>query len=85
MPSKRNAQRDTDFPVEMSEPAWRALSEAGYTRLAQLTRLSESDLLRMHGVGPKTIVQLRAALAANGLSFAEEKTPNPTRIKENNA
>lgn len=69
MPSNRNPQRDTDFPREMSEPAWQALSGAGYTRLAQLTQLSEAELLRMHGVGPKTIVQLRAALAAAGLSF----------------
>ena len=40
------------------------------TRLAQLTAVSEAELLRLHGVGPKATRLLREALAAQGLAFA---------------
>jgi hypothetical protein len=39
----------------------------------QLTQVTEADLARMHGIGPKAIAQLRDALAAAGLSFATER------------
>ena len=52
---------DTGFP-KLSAPARRALSGAGYTRLDQLTQVSESDLSKLHGMGPRAIKALRAAL-----------------------
>lgn len=52
--------------------ARRELAIAGYTQLAQLTAVSEAELLRLHGVGPKAIRLLREALAAQGLAFAKQ-------------
>jgi hypothetical protein len=59
-----------NLPSGLSKPAQRALTAAGYTNLGLLTQVSEADLGRLHGVGPKAIEQLRQALAASGLSFA---------------
>ncbi|MEK8127317.1 DNA-binding protein [Paenibacillus filicis] len=62
---------ETDLPDELSQPARRALLGAGYSRLEQLAGLKEADILRLHGMGPKGIKQLRQALAARGQSFAD--------------
>jgi len=62
-------------PIEslgLSAPAVRALTSAGYTHLEQFTAVSIKDLTPLHGFGPKTVRQLRDALAARGLSFAGE-------------
>lgn len=63
-------QQESDFPEKLSAPARRALIAAGYTRLEQLVKVSEAELLKLHGMGPKGIEQLRPALSAKGLSFA---------------
>ncbi len=60
------------LPSGLARPARQALAAAGYVLLEQLTQVTEGDLARMHGVGPKAIAQLRDALAAAGLSFATE-------------
>jgi hypothetical protein len=46
------------------------LAGAGYTRLDQLTKVTEAELRALHGMGPKAIRQLRDALAERGQSFA---------------
>jgi hypothetical protein len=61
---------DSDFPPKLSTPAQRALAGAGYVRLEQLTKVRESELVRLHGMGPKALRQLREALAERGESFA---------------
>lgn len=53
------------------KPAERALAGAGYTTLEQLNGVSEAELLKLHGMGPKALGILRDALAERGLSFAE--------------
>lgn len=58
----------TDLP-KIGAPATRALNDAGYYRLEQLTAVTEQDLLALHGVGLKAIRILREALAARGLAF----------------
>jgi DNA-binding transcriptional regulator YiaG len=62
--------RESDFPPGLAQPALRALDAAGYTRLEQLTTVTEAELRGMHGMGPKAIEQLRQALAVRGQSFA---------------
>ena len=57
--------------LKLSAPAHRALENAGCTTVAQLSRITEKELLALHGVGPKVLPELRAALADAGLSFAE--------------
>ncbi|SEF69652.1 DNA-binding protein [Paenibacillus sp. UNC499MF] len=73
-PDKKAASSapDSDFPAGLSKPALRALAGAGFQRLEQLTRVTEKELLQLHGMGPKGIKVLRPALAAKGLSFAAE-------------
>jgi predicted flap endonuclease-1-like 5' DNA nuclease len=65
------AAMQTDFP-KIGQPALRALTGAGYTRLEQLAEASEDEILKLHGMGPKAMGILREALAAKGLSFKKE-------------
>jgi hypothetical protein len=67
-------QQESDLPSELAKPAQRALYEAGYLRLEQLTKVSETEIKQLHGIGPNAIKTLRRALGAKGLSFAEGKT-----------
>ncbi|HMQ31036.1 MAG TPA: hypothetical protein PKD53_09920 [Chloroflexaceae bacterium] len=62
---------ESELPRSIGRTARRVLALSGYTRLAQLTSVSEAELLRLHGVGPKAIRLLREALADQGLAFAE--------------
>jgi replicative superfamily II helicase len=70
MGSQRDDQQESELPKHIGQPAFRALTGAGYRRLEQLTEVSEGELLKLHGVGPKAIRLLREALAAEGQSFA---------------
>ncbi|WP_429876965.1 DNA-binding protein [Fictibacillus sp. NRS-1165] len=63
---------ESHFPFKMSKPAQRALAGAGITGLEQLTDLTEAEVSKLHGMGPKTMEQLRVALAEKGLSFAKK-------------
>ena len=58
--------RKPDLPTTIGRPATNALAHAGITRLAQVAKLSERELLAMHGVGPKAVRLLKEALAASG-------------------
>jgi hypothetical protein len=58
----------TDLP-KIGKPALRALTNAGYMRLEQLSNTSEAELSKLHGMGPKALGILREALAAKGLAF----------------
>jgi hypothetical protein len=66
-------QAQNDLPAKLSNPAKRALAGAGYSRLEQLTEVREADIKKLHGIGPNALKQLREALDARGLSYAEEK------------
>jgi len=60
-----------DLP-KIGAPVTRAVEAAGYTQLTELAQVSESELLSLHGVGPKAIRLIRAAaLAERGLSLRE--------------
>jgi hypothetical protein len=62
---------ERDLPTGISKPAQRALAGAGYLRLEQFTMISEAEVLKLHGMGPKALSLIRQALAAKGLSFAD--------------
>jgi hypothetical protein len=57
------------FPPGLSGPALRALAGAGVRTVADLTQWSEAELAALHGMGPKALGALRAALAASGQQF----------------
>ncbi|MFN2196345.1 MAG: hypothetical protein ACK2UW_09510 [Anaerolineales bacterium] len=42
-----------DLPEGLAAPAQRALDGAGYTHLEQLARVTEAEILVLHGMGPK--------------------------------
>lgn len=60
----------SDLP-KLSAPAQRALAGAGIKNLQQLTKFSETQIKKLHGIGPNAINALRQALKAKGLSFAK--------------
>lgn len=59
------------LPAGIGRPATRALTLAGYARLEQLTRVTEREVLALHGVGPKAVRILRERLAERGLAFRD--------------
>jgi hypothetical protein len=64
--------RETPLPAGLARPALRALASAGVTRLEHLTRLTEREAAALHGMGPRALGILKAALAERGSGFAEE-------------
>jgi uncharacterized protein YdhG (YjbR/CyaY superfamily) len=77
---KKISQTDNDFP-KIGAPATRALEAAGYSRLEQLTKLTEAELGQLHGMGPKALGILRETLKAQGLSFKRDKAGKPLKKK----
>lgn len=63
---------ESNLPTGLSKPAIRALSGAGYLRLEQFAKLSEAEVLQLHGMGPKAMDIIRDALAAKELSFSKD-------------
>lgn len=57
------------FPKTLSAPALRALLTVGVTNLIELSKHPETEILRLHGMGPKAMKTLRNALKEHGLSF----------------
>ena len=53
----------------LSAPARRALENAGITKIEQLAKKTEKEILKLHGMGPGSIPKLRNALQEVGLSF----------------
>ena len=70
-PDPANSDLSDDLPDDLPAPARRALTNAGYARLDDLTATSERELLHLHGVGPTAIAKLRRALAASGRAFVD--------------
>jgi hypothetical protein len=73
MAKKESTKQQSVWPQGLSNPAKSALAVAGITRLTQLTKYTEKDLLKLHGMGPKGTRILAAALKEKGLAFKSEK------------
>ncbi|MCU7826576.1 helix-hairpin-helix domain-containing protein [Kitasatospora sp. DSM 101779] len=56
-------------PRNIGSPATRALLGAGYTRLDDLAGVPVAELKKLHGMGPRALERLRAALAERGQSL----------------
>jgi DNA-directed RNA polymerase alpha subunit len=59
-----------DIPKNIGKPALRALENANIHYLEQLTSISQDELLKLHGVGPKAVRILGEKLAELGIDFA---------------
>ena len=55
----------------LSAPARGALVHAGITTLEQFSQHTEREVLKLHGVGPRSLPTIRGALSAAGMAFAE--------------
>lgn len=55
-----------------SQPAKRALETINVFTLEQLAKHTEKEIANLHGMGPKGIRILKAAMAELNLSFASE-------------
>jgi DNA-directed RNA polymerase alpha subunit len=73
MTDQSTTRDESPWPRATGRPAQNALAAAGYTHLEQLTEVSEAELLKLHGMGPKAVGILREALAQRGLRFAASK------------
>jgi hypothetical protein len=62
---------DRPLPEGLAAPARRSLATLGITALREITTFTEDELRLMHGMGPKALDRLRAALEEKGWSFAE--------------
>lgn len=62
---------ETEFPRSIGKVATRELAANGYTRFAQLATTTPAELLRIHGIGKKSVSILREELANRGMSFAD--------------
>ncbi|WP_198957517.1 helix-hairpin-helix domain-containing protein [Paenibacillus selenitireducens] len=72
---EKETPSEPDFPKGIAKPALRALAGAGFVKLEQLSKITEADVLKLHGMGPKAMGIIRIALEEKGLSFADgEKT-----------
>ncbi|RDW21247.1 helix-hairpin-helix domain-containing protein [Oceanobacillus chungangensis] len=61
-----------NLPKNLAKPAVRALAGKGILRLEQVAECKVSELLALHGMGPKAVEQLRIALNEQGLAFLDE-------------
>ncbi len=73
-------KQESDFP-NIGVPATRALEAEGYTTLKQLTKISETELAQLHGVGPKAVRILAEALKSKGWSFKQAKAGGKIKKK----
>jgi hypothetical protein len=58
-----------DTLPKIGAPATRALHVAGYTTLRQLAGIPRSELAKLHGMGPKAVGILQAALEQHNLGL----------------
>ena len=53
----------------LSAPARRALEHRGIQTVEELSKYSEKEILKLHGMGYASLPKLRKALEESGLSF----------------
>jgi DNA-directed RNA polymerase alpha subunit len=56
---------------KLAKPAQRALANAGIKSLEELSKLTEKEFMKLHGIGKSTLPILKEAMAEKGLSFAK--------------
>ncbi len=64
----KQQEQVNDLP-KLSAPAHRALAGAKIATLADVSKHTEAELAKLHGMGPTGIKALKVALAEKGLAF----------------
>ncbi len=62
----------TDFLAGLSAPARRALQNNGIKTIKDLSKLTETEVLQLHGIGKTAIPILQKSLKEKGLSFRKK-------------
>ena len=62
---------ENDSLPKIGNPAIRALASVGISRLSQLKRMSESELMTLHGFGPYALKKIKQSLKEKGWSLKE--------------
>ncbi|SET63825.1 RNA polymerase, alpha chain C terminal domain [Oceanobacillus limi] len=57
------------FLSKLSSPARNALVQEGIDTLQKLSKYTEKEILKLHGIGPASIPIMRTSLEEVGLSF----------------
>ena len=67
--NNQEKQSTASFLSQLSNPARNALEYHGITSLELLSKYTEKEILKLHGIGPASLPKLRASLEEAGLSF----------------
>ncbi|KAA0955906.1 hypothetical protein FQ087_15115 [Sporosarcina sp. ANT_H38] len=62
---------ESGFLSKLSSPARNALVHEGVNTLQELSRFTEKEILKIHGIGPASLPTMRTSLEEEGLSFKE--------------
>lgn len=57
------------FLSKLSSPARNALIHEGIDTLQELSKYTEKEILKLHGIGPASLPTMRSSLEEEGLSF----------------
>ncbi len=63
----------TQLPEKLSAPARRALDGARLKSLEAVAKKREADVAALHGMGPKALGQLKAAMKEGRLKFTDAR------------
>jgi len=66
---EKEKKPQTGFLSLLSSPARNALEHHGIHTIEELSKYSEKEILKLHGIGPASMPKLRKALEDAGLSF----------------
>lgn len=69
---ERERKSKTGFLSFISAPARRALEREGINTPLKLSKYTEKELLKLHGMGPGSIPKLKNTLKEKGLSFKKK-------------
>jgi DNA-directed RNA polymerase alpha subunit len=67
----KESKPDSGFLSKLSSPARNALVHEGIDTLQELSKYTEKQILKIHGIGPASLPVLRTSLEEVGLSFKE--------------
>jgi DNA-directed RNA polymerase alpha subunit len=59
--------------AQLGKPAQRALANASIQTPEQLSRLTEKEVMQLHGMGKSSLPILKEAMAERGFTFAQNK------------
>lgn len=62
---------ESGFLSKLSSPARNALIREGIDNLQKLSKYTEKEILKFHGIGPASLPIMKTSLEEEGLSFKE--------------